>query len=72
MHEPDRDWWEKPEPEHRTGELETAGYHWTAEDEADMKVTDAQEDWVEWDTPRKPVCHQTGRLFDGTSTKETA
>jgi hypothetical protein len=53
MNEPDLGWWEKEEPE-----------GWSAEDEADMRVTDAQENWVEWDTPRKPVRYETGWLFD--------
>jgi hypothetical protein len=29
-----------------------------------MRVTDAQENWVEWEMPRKPVRKETGWLFD--------
>jgi hypothetical protein len=66
MNEPDLGWWEKEEPEDLTEELETAGCRWTAEDEADMRVTDDQENWVEWDVlpARKPVLYETGWLFD--------
>jgi hypothetical protein len=72
MNEPDLGWWEKEEPEDLTEELETAGYRWTAEDEADMRVTDAQENWVEWDMPGKPVRNETGWLFSEEDLKEIA
>jgi hypothetical protein len=64
--EPDLGWWENEEPEDLAEELEIVGCHWTVEDEADMRVTDAQENWVEWDElpARKPVLYQTGWLFD--------
>jgi hypothetical protein len=47
----------------RAEELETVGYRWSAEDEADMRVTDAQEDWTE-EAPRKPPLYETGWLFE--------
>jgi hypothetical protein len=66
MNEPDLGWWEKEEPEDDC--------RWTAGDEADMRGTDAQENWVEWDVlpARKPVLYETGWLFTAEDLKEIA
>jgi hypothetical protein len=70
--EPDLGWWEKEEPEDLSEELETAGCRWTAEDEADMRVTDAQEKLGGMGNAAQAGASQDGWLFTAEDLKEIA